>query len=355
MNTKSPWLHQLKRTRALQELSEDTHTSVVIVGGGIAGIASAYYILRDTPKQVVLLEATHVAHGATGHNAGQLTTYFEQPFASLVDTFGLTKACSGQADIESSWLLLEEIREQAKLKTQILTFTGYAGCQNYEQTMRLLLDNWLRLEGGLNQEQILIADNAPFLPRIPKKYLVLLEQGAFRDLPKSRAYRLAYVKAYATFLSLNPDDAAAQFEREEGLHNTAMVHPVQRMKYFPFSSVGIFLRNSVAVCLVLIFAGYLTWQIKGILEPPTLTVFSPAEGSIVTEASTLVEGVTEAESQLAVNGQEVIMNADGKFEAELNSNFTKAGMDRLDLYTNEDYFSKVVGFFKNRRKRKTIK
>jgi hypothetical protein len=47
-------------------------------------------------------------------------------------------------------------------------------------------------------------------------------------------------------------------------------------------------------------------------------VFSPAEGSIVTEASTLVEGVTEAESQLAVNGQEVIMNADGKFEAELN-------------------------------------
>ncbi len=44
-----------------------------------------------------------------------------------------------------------------------------------------------------------------------------------------------------------------------------------------------------------------------------------------------------------------------KFEAELNSNFTKAGMDRLDLYTNEDYFSKVVGFFKNRRKRKTIK
>lgn len=208
MNTKSPWLHQLKRTRALQELSEDTHTSVVIVGGGIAGIASAYYILRDTPKQVVLLEATHVAHGATGHNAGQLTTYFEQPFASLVDTFGLTKACSGQADIESSWLLLEEIKEQAKLKTQILTFTGYAGCQNYDQTMRLLLDNWLRLEGGLNQEQILIADNAPFLPRIPKKYHFL-----FHIVPQENILSL---------LETNNKDYYAVVSYKKGVMNSAL-------------------------------------------------------------------------------------------------------------------------------------
>jgi hypothetical protein len=68
----------------------------------------------------------------------------------------------------------------------------------------------------------------------------------------------------------------------------------------------------------MVFAGYLTWQIRGILEPPALTVFSPAEGTVITSASTLVEGITEAESLLAVNGQEVVMNKDGKFQAELN-------------------------------------
>ncbi len=154
--------------------------------------------------------------------------------------------------------------------------------------------------------------------RIPEKYLALLEKGSFAALPKARSHRLAYVRSYATLLQLPVDDAILQFTREEGLANAAMVHPLKKMKYFPFSSVGIFLRNSVGACLVLIFAGYLSWQIKGILEPPTLSVFSPAEGAIVSGAATVVEGATEAESKLAVNGQEVIMNSDGKFQAELN-------------------------------------
>ncbi len=154
--------------------------------------------------------------------------------------------------------------------------------------------------------------------RIPEKYVMLLEKGSFAALPRARSHRLAYVRAYATLLELPVEETITQFTREEGLANAAMVHPLKKMKYFPFSSVGIFLRNSVGTCLILIFAGYLTWQIKGILEPPTLTVFSPAEGTIVTGAATVVEGATEAESKLAVNGQEVIMNSDGKFQAELN-------------------------------------
>ena len=154
--------------------------------------------------------------------------------------------------------------------------------------------------------------------RIPEKYLVCLEQGSFAALPRARAHRLAYVRAYAEFLELSSEACSDQFAREEGLQNADMIHPLTQMKYFPFSSVGIFLRNSVAACLILIFAGYLSWQIKGVLEPPSLTIYSPVEGAVVTKPSTLVEGVTEAESKLAVNGQEVIMNSDGKFQAELN-------------------------------------
>jgi cytoskeletal protein RodZ len=154
--------------------------------------------------------------------------------------------------------------------------------------------------------------------RIPEKYLALIENGTFDKLPQAQAYRIAYIRSYAHYLNLDHNECVAQFTREEGLQNAQMIHPLKRMRHFPFGSISIFLRNGVAICLLMVFAGYLTWQIRGILEPPALTVFSPAEGTVITSASTLVEGITEAESLLAVNGQEVVMNKDGKFQAELN-------------------------------------
>jgi len=38
------------------------------------------------------------------------------------------------------------------------------------------------------------------------------------------------------------------------------------------------------------------------------------------------------------------------FEKELESSFLQAGIDRLDLWTHEDYFSKTVSYFRTRKK-----
>ncbi len=57
----------------------DGAADVVVVGAGIAGVATTFFILRNTNKSVFLVERDRVARGATGTNAGQLTTYFERP------------------------------------------------------------------------------------------------------------------------------------------------------------------------------------------------------------------------------------------------------------------------------------
>lgn len=75
---------------------------MVIVGGGIAGVVTAFFTLRDTNKTVILLEADKIAHGATGHNAGQLASYFERPLWELVEEFGLELAINGQRSVESA-------------------------------------------------------------------------------------------------------------------------------------------------------------------------------------------------------------------------------------------------------------
>lgn len=178
----SPWIHQLNRTRPVTPLEEDLLAEVVVVGAGIAGTATAYFALRDTDHSVLLLDADKVAHGATGHNAGQLTTYFERSFASMVEEFGLTLASEGVRAVEHTWELIDEIVEEAKLATPIHRFTGYAGVCLFEQLVEHLEDNRLRSEGELPVERIIVASEWEARANIPQMYADLYEVAAHRDI-----------------------------------------------------------------------------------------------------------------------------------------------------------------------------
>jgi aspartate oxidase len=111
----SPWLHNLITDRKIKTLDSDLEKEVAIVGAGIAGVSTAFFTLKYTNKNVVLLERYKVAHGATGHNAGQVVSYFERGFASLVEEFGSELAGKGQKDIEDAWILLDEMYTDAKM------------------------------------------------------------------------------------------------------------------------------------------------------------------------------------------------------------------------------------------------
>ena len=92
--TRSPWIAQLAADGPPRPLAQDTLTDVVIVGAGIAGVATAFFALRDTTERVLLVERDRVGRGATGRNAGQLTTYFERPLCDIADEFGAEMAAA---------------------------------------------------------------------------------------------------------------------------------------------------------------------------------------------------------------------------------------------------------------------
>ncbi|MCC2631200.1 MAG: dependent oxidoreductase, partial [Candidatus Paceibacter sp.] len=73
----SPWLYQLRQDRVSQGLHQDVTADIAIIGAGIAGISTAFFILKNTNRNVTIFEGYKLAHGATGHNAGQVVSYFE--------------------------------------------------------------------------------------------------------------------------------------------------------------------------------------------------------------------------------------------------------------------------------------
>jgi glycine/D-amino acid oxidase-like deaminating enzyme len=166
----SPWIIQLKRKRPIIALKEPHDTEVAVIGGGIAGISTAYFILCSTNKKVSLFEADKLAHGATGHNAGQVVAYFEKPFNEIVTEFGLERALEAQREIHSGWELLDSIYDNANLQTPFHRFTGYAGCLTEGQIMQHLENKYLRHKGGINIDHIMIADNVPWIKDIDPRY-----------------------------------------------------------------------------------------------------------------------------------------------------------------------------------------
>lgn len=141
---KSPWLLKLNKDRKPVKLNKDLDTDIAIVGAGIAGISTAFFILKYTNKNVVILDKSRLAYGATGHNAGQVVSYFERGFASLVSEFGLELAKEGQKAIEDAWELLDEMYTDASLDINFNRFLGHLGLISNEQLIIHLNNNLLR-------------------------------------------------------------------------------------------------------------------------------------------------------------------------------------------------------------------
>lgn len=154
---------------------------------------------------------------------------------------------------------------------------------------------------------------------IPRKYMTALETGKFDDLPRAKAHRLAYVKQYATILGLDAEDCTSQFCNENGL--TGVSHIVKITSATAAQrgqSISVIVRNIVLTLCIFLFIGYLAWQVKGIIEPPSLTVVSPLDGSVVSERTILVQGEAESGTRLTVNGQEVAGDSRGQFRIPID-------------------------------------
>lgn len=156
------------------------------------------------------------------------------------------------------------------------------------------------------------------LTQIPEKYLSAIEEGAFDTLPKAKAHRLAYIRSIARVLEIPSDECVVQFEKEAGLDNADLAHPLRNQKLFPLTTISIFLRNLTLSGLVVFFIGYLVWQVQGVLQPPYLTVFTPTEGNVVAIPKTTIQGETEKETHLTVNGQDIMVNEQGKFSTDID-------------------------------------
>ena len=81
MVNNSIWLDGMDEGK-VKILSDDIYVDVLIVGGGITGLSTAYY-LKDSPLKTCVVEANLIGHGVTSKTTGKLT-YLQETIYSTI-------------------------------------------------------------------------------------------------------------------------------------------------------------------------------------------------------------------------------------------------------------------------------
>ena len=205
----SPWLPQLADDGPPQPLEADSSADVAVVGAGIAGVATSFFILRDTPNNVLLIERDRVARGATGRNAGQLTTYFERPLCAIADQFGAERAVEAQRGFDGAHDLFDLMVAETGATVRVERFVGHMGMFNLHHLQVHLGNNRIRRENGWRTERCAVSEAAPFREQIPAEF-----DGLYDVVPQARVRDL---------LEIDDDGYCAVLSDLKGCANSGLV------------------------------------------------------------------------------------------------------------------------------------
>lgn len=125
--------------------------------------------------------------------------------------------------------------------------------------------------------------------KIRARYLAALERGDYRELPGA-VYTKGFLRNYALYLGLDPDEILGQWRRERGDTGPAqpviavprpLVAPRRGLTFSP----GVLVAALLTV-VVLLVGGYLAIQVMRFARPPTLTVTDPKVATLTVAEAT---------------------------------------------------------------------
>lgn len=153
------------------------------------------------------------------------------------------------------------------------------------------------------------------LTHVGKKFLAALENNDFSKLPEP-VYTKKFVRVLAKHFGLDPDAAAENLLRESAVVVDIPTgsRPVNFVEGRGLVAAPLLLKSVVLGLAFLGIIGYFAYSVHSILKPPAVTLYSPHDDQVFPNNRVVVEGLTEPEVNLSVNGEPILIEADGSFK-----------------------------------------
>jgi cytoskeletal protein RodZ len=157
--------------------------------------------------------------------------------------------------------------------------------------------------------------------KVKQSHLQKIEDGDFENLPPD-VYVRGFLKSYAKFLRLDPEEIIKYYEREAGVYENIKKYqsPIQEKKrnYFPkiIITPKVFTAFFIGLFILAGFS-YFYFEIEKFSQNPRLVVLHPSGEGVVHKSSLEVVGITDNENKVSINGQPVRTNESGEFKETL--------------------------------------
>lgn len=177
--------------------------------------------------------------------------------------------------------------------------------------------------------------------KIQVRYLEFLEAGDYDSLPAD-VYVRGFLRSYGDFLGVDEHILVKLYEKEKGIKenlaksrnagaNNRFVSPVNISSF-------VFTPKKLAIALLgLLVASaifYLYREVGSFSNDPRLIIFSPLNNSEISGNSVVVDGVTDKDSKLFINGQPILVDDEGRFREELT---LQSGVNTISVHSENKF------------------
>ncbi len=168
-------------------------------------------------------------------------------------------------------------------------------------------------------------------------YLKAIESDRFDLLPPG-IYGRNFLKKYAKYLKFEGEALNAQIKQleQEDKSDPFAKKAINKksLRMFPKMIKNAILISAIAICFL-----YLAFYARKIAAPPKLSVNQPNDNLIIREKTIRVEGVTEEEAELKINGELVLNNNNGLFFQDIN---LKSGLNSITISAKKKHSKESI-------------
>lgn len=154
-------------------------------------------------------------------------------------------------------------------------------------------------------------------------YLKNLENSNYEELPPD-VYVRGFIKSYAQFVGIDSEKMAEIYNREKNIESKIGKKFKKKENHknrFTAQNYAIITPKIVvaffSLCISLLIGYYLWHQINSFSSTPYLFISSPLEDQIVNNPELIIEGETEEETVIKINGQSIFVNSNGYFKESI--------------------------------------
>lgn len=173
---------------------------------------------------------------------------------------------------------------------------------------------------------------------IADKFLQHLEAGMYFRLPPD-VYVFGFLKKLADLYSISSEVLLSQYKRERGITERTATEKISvkkgikaRLSKLVVTPKLISLFGGIGLSLFAMF--YIAFQVSAINKTPSLVLEQPLPGTVVKDSMVTVIGHTDPGTIIAINGENVFVDSEGKFTTLLG---VAVGQKELDITAQNKY------------------